>query len=203
MLLLFLKSLIIGFVIAAPVGPVGILCIQRSLHNGFKIGLATGIGAALANGVYSLIAGFGLTAISSLLLTHEYWIRLFGGIFLLYLGIKILFVRSSHRTTDKNTEHSAGHACLSSLFLTLVNPITIISFIAIFATPTFANINTNYTQAALLVIGITLGSALWWLLLSSGVAFILHHRVNSKIMRIINWLSGLIMLAFGLYALYQ
>ena len=88
MLSLFIKGLIIGFAIAAPVGPIGVLCIQRSLHNGFKIGLMTGLGAAFADGSYGLIAGFGLTALSSLLINHQFLIRLVGGLFLIYLGIK-------------------------------------------------------------------------------------------------------------------
>lgn len=77
MLALFLKGLIIGFAIAAPVGPIGVLCIQRSLHDGFKVGLMTGLGAALADGTYGLIAGFGLTAISSLLVGQQFWVRLY------------------------------------------------------------------------------------------------------------------------------
>ena len=89
MFALFIKGLIIGFAIAAPVGPIGILCIQRALHDGFKIGLMTGMGAALADGTYGLIAGLGLTAISSILIDHQFWIRLIGGLFLLYLGIKL------------------------------------------------------------------------------------------------------------------
>src|SRR5579872_5676039 len=85
MITLFIKGLIIGFAIAAPVGPIGVLCIQRSLHDGFKVGLMTGLGAAFADGVYGLIAGFGLTAISSLLIAHKFWIQIIGGLFLIYV----------------------------------------------------------------------------------------------------------------------
>lgn len=201
MLALFLKGLIIGFAIAAPVGPIGILCIQRSLHDGFKVGLMTGLGAALADGCYGLVAGLGLTAISSLLVSQQFWIRLLGGLFLIYLGIKTLITPPRDKAASGNSDKSPWHACVTTFFLTLTNPMTILSFVAVFAGLGLGSTNSNYMQATLLIIGITIGSACWWLLLSSGIAFILHHRVSSKTMRIINILSGLIMLVFGIFAL--
>ena len=108
MLTLFIKGLIIGFAIAAPAGPIGVLCIQRSLHDGFKIGLMIGLGAAFADdGTYGLIAGFGLTVLSSLLIDHQFWIRLIGGLFLLYLGIKLFLTLPR--------EKSAGDGVVSQL----------------------------------------------------------------------------------------
>ncbi len=200
-LALFLKGLIIGFAIAAPVGPVGVLCIQRSLHNGFKVGLMTGLGAALADGTYGLIAGFGLTAISSLLVAQQFWIRVIGGAFLLYLGIKILLTPPRNKSTNEKPDRSPWHACATTYFLTLTNPMTILSFTAIFAGLGLGSAGTDYTHAILLVIGITLGSAIWWLLLSGGVSYILHKRISQSFMRIINWISGGIILFFGLFAL--
>src|ERR1700733_1886666 len=132
MLIFFIKGLIIGFAIAAPVGPIGVLCIQRSLHDGFKIGLMTGLGAALADGTYGLIAGFGLTALSSLLITYQFWIRLIGGLFLLYLGIKLFFAPPRERSAG-NSDKSPWHAFITTFLLTITNPATILSFIAIFA----------------------------------------------------------------------
>lgn len=194
-----LKGLLIGFAIAAPVGPIGILCIQRSLHDGFKIGLSTGMGAALADGVYGLIAAFGLTSISSLLISIQYWIRLIGGLFLIYLGIKI-FLSSSFKKSESTyiKEKSISHACLTTFILTLTNPMTILSFIAVFAGLGLGAQQTNYTQATILVLGIILGSSLWWLLLSGGVAIVLHHRLTDKSLQKINWMSGIIMLIFGI-----
>lgn len=197
---LFLKGLIIGFAIAAPVGPIGILCIQRSLYDGFNVGLMTGLGAALADGTYGLIAGFGLTAISSMLVTHQWWIRIIGGLFLLYLGIKILLTPPGNKSAGMS-DRSPWHACATTYLLTLTNPMTILSFVAIFAGLGLGATGTDYTHAVLLVIGITLGSAIWWLLLSGGVALILHHRITPTTMRAINGLSGIIMLAFGIFAL--
>lgn len=201
MLELFIKGLIIGFAIAAPVGPIGVLCIQRSLHDGFRVGLMTGLGAALADGTYGLIAGFGLTAVSSMLVTHQFWVRLIGGIFLFYLGIKILITPPRTKSDNSKPDRSSWHACATTYFLTLTNPMTILSFVAIFAGLGLGSTSTAYADAMLLVIGITLGSTIWWLLLSGGVAFILHHRITPATMRAINWLSGIIMLAFGAYAI--
>lgn len=200
MLALFIKGLIIGFAIAAPVGPIGVLCIQRSLHDGFKIGLMTGLGAAFADGTYGLIAGFGLTALSSLLINHQFWIRLIGGLFLLYLGIK-LFLTPPPEKSARHADRSTWHAFATTFLLTLTNPATILSFMAVFAGLGLGTTNTDFIHAIVLVLGITIGSAIWWLLLSGGVAFILHHRLSPTAMRNINRLSGIIILAFGIFAL--
>jgi len=200
MLALLLKGLIIGFAIAAPVGPIGILCIQRSLHDGFRVGLMTGVGAALADGTYGLIAGFGLTAVSSMLITQQFWIRVIGGLFLLYLGVKLLLTPPERPKTG-SLDSSPWHACATTYFLTIANPMTILSFVAIFAGLGLGSTSIAYTDAIFLVAGVTLGSAFWWLLLSGGVAYILHKRINQSFMRIINRISGGIILAFGLYAL--
>jgi len=201
MFALFLKGLILGFAISAPVGPIGILCIQRSLHDGFKVGLMTGMGATLADGIYGIIAGFGLTAVSSMLVTHQFWIRIFGGIFLLYLGIKLILAPVQKRFTTINSDRSPWHACATAFFLMITNPMTILIFITVFAGLGLGSDSTNYTQAIMLVLGVTLGSACWWLLLSGGVALVLHRRITPKIMRIINQISGSIILIFGFVAL--
>lgn len=201
MLELFLKGLIIGFAIAAPVGPIGILCIQRSLHDGFKVGLMTGMGAALADGTYGLIAGFGLTAVSAMLINHQFWIRVIGGVFLLYLGIKLVFTPPREKSTTANFDKSPLHACGTTYLLTLTNPATILSFVAVFAGLGLGTVNPDFNHALILVLGITIGSAAWWLLLSGGVAFILHKRVSSTFMRAVNRISGGIILCFGLFAL--
>lgn len=200
MLTLFIKSLIIGFAIAAPVGPIGVLCIQRSLHDGFKIGFMTGMGAAIADGTYGLIAGFGLTAISSLLIAHQFWIKLIGGLFLLYLGIKLFLTAPQQRLAGKS-DRSSWHAFSTTYLLTVTNPATILSFVAVFAGLGLGTSSTNYSQAIVLISGIILGSAMWWIFLSGGVAFILHHRLSPAVMRNINRFSGIIILTFGIYAL--
>lgn len=200
MLALILQGLIIGFAIAAPVGPIGVLCIQRSLHDGFKIGLMTGLGAALADGVYGLIVAFGLTTVSSLLMSYQFWIRLIGGLFLFYLAVKMFFAAIPDRAKE-NTERSSWHAIGTTFLLTLTNPATILSFLAVFAGLGLSTTSHSYGQAILLVASITIGSAIWWVLLSSFVSLILHHRLSSAAMRWINHLSGVIMLSFALYVL--
>lgn len=200
MVALFIKGLIIGFAIAAPVGPIGVLCIHRSLHDGFKIGLMTGLGAAFADGTYGLIAGFGLTAVSSLLISHQFWIRLVGGFFLLYLGIK-LFLTSPKQNANGSDDKSVWHALATTYLLTLTNPTTILSFIAVFAGLGLGTTNVNFMDAVILVLGITIGSAIWWFILSGGVAFILHHRLSPSIMKTINRFSGIVIFIFGIFAL--
>ena len=205
MIEVFLKWFLIGFAIAAPVGPIGILCISRSLHHGLKIGLATGLGAAFADGAYGFIAGFGLTAISSFLIDHKHTIQLLGGLFLLYLGIKIIFSPSHHQDTknpDKNdNKKSLLHASSTTFILTLSNPTTIMSFIAIFAGLGIGTIHTNYMSSSLMVIGVIMGSGLWWLLLSTLVACIFRDKISAHIMQKIKILSGAIILLFGVVSI--
>lgn len=201
MIIFFIKGLVIGLAIAAPVGPIGILCIQRSLHDGFKVGMMTGMGAALADGTYGLIAGFGLTTLSSFLAHHHLWIRFIGGLFLIYVGIRLIFARPEDRLAGRS-ESSALHACITSFLLTLANPATILAFIALFAGLGIGIASTNYREVAIFVLGITLGSALWWILLSGGVAFILHRKLGSSVLREINWISGSVILVFGVIALF-
>jgi threonine/homoserine/homoserine lactone efflux protein len=199
---LFLKGLMIGFAVSAPVGPIGVLCIQRSLHNGIKVGLMTGMGAAIANGTYGLIAGFGLTAITNMLVAQQFWIQTIGGFFLLYLGIKLLIKSPQQQANISNSDKSLWHAFTTSFILTLINPVTILFFMAIFVGVGMGNNSyTGYSHAFLLVLGITLGSALWWFFLSGSIVFFLRHRINDKIMKIINCVSGGIVLVFGLFAL--
>lgn len=200
-MLLFIKGIILGFAIAAPVGPIGILCIQRSLHGGLKIGLMTGAGATLADGVFGSIAAFGLTAVSSLLIAEQFWIRSIGGVYLIYLGIK-LFFKSPVKKTNTSAEHSSFHALSSTFLLTLTNPMTILSSIAVFAGLGLGTIKTSFFHSLFLVLGIMAGSALWWILLSSSVTFFLHHRLNETMLRTINRMSGFIILGFGFFALH-
>lgn len=201
MISLFLKGIIIGLAIAAPVGPIALLCIHRSLTNGFKMGLMTGLGAALADGIYGCVAGFGLTAISSLLISHQLWIQGLGGLFLIYFGIKLFFTKHSDQSQNKNSEKSALHAFTTTFFLTLTNPMTILSFVAIFAGLGIGTLHSNFSHASMMVIGVVLGSTLWWLVLSGGVAFFLHKRINTSSLKMINKVSGSIIFLFGIFAL--
>src|SRR6187551_2270571 len=121
------RGLVIGFSVAAVVGPIGMLCIQRTLYKGFRYGLVTGMGAATADGIYGGIAAFGLTIISSFLVSQQGRIRLLGGAFLVYLGIKAMFTRPAEQAAQASGSTFPG-IYLSTVLLTLTNPLTIISF---------------------------------------------------------------------------
>ena len=193
-----LKGLLLGFSIAAPVGPIGVLCIRRSLAEGRQVGLATGLGAATADGMYGAVAAFGLTAVSGFLVAQKFWLGLIGGLFLCYLGVRtFISVPADNAAASRGAGLAAAYG--STLVLTLTNPMTILSFVAIFAGLGFGAA-AGYASAAALVAGVFLGSALWWLLLSTGVA-LFRSRVGDAWMRSVNRLSGTVILLFGIYAM--
>ncbi len=196
----FLRSLLIGLSLAAPVGPIGVLCIRRTLANGQTVGLASGLGAATADAFYGAVAGFGLTFISALLVSQQAWLRLIGGLFLCYLGVRTLL---SQPATSAAVAQGSGllGAYTSTLFLTLTNPMTILSFTAIFAGLGLAGARGDYGAATVLVLGIFLGSTLWWFLLSTGVG-LFRTRLTPEALRWVNRVSGLIIGAFGLVVLF-
>ena len=194
----FVRGLVVGLAVAAPVGPIGVLCIRRTLADGRLAGLATGLGAATVDAFYGGIAAFGVTAISGLLLRQQVWIRLLGGLFLCYLGLRTIAAPPPERAAA-----TAGptplRAYLSAVALTLANPPTILSFAAIFAGLGLATTGRASTATTLLVLGVLVGSAMWWVLLSSGVAAV-RARVTPRLLRWINRLSGAILVAFGILA---
>ena len=196
--MIFLKGLIIGISIAAPVGPIGVLCIQRTITYGKLNGLATGLGAASADAVYGFVAAFGLTFISNFLVAQQTWFRIIGGGFLIYLGIRAYFSTPKNTILNANNPKHAG-AYGSTFLLTLSNPMTILSFAAIFSGFGLVDSSMHYGSAALMVIGVFLGSASWWLLLSSGTN-LFRNRLNERLSWI-NKLSGIVIALFGIVAL--
>lgn len=198
---LLLRGLVIGFSIAAPVGPIGILCIRRTLSEGRMAGLLSGLGAATADALYGCVAGFGLTVVSSFLVDQRAWIQLVGGVFLLALGVKTL--RSS---PAENPAEASGRGLAASyastFFLTLTNPMTILAFAGIFAALGVVNAGGDLSAAVLLVLGVFLGSAAWWLILSGGVGLV-RERLNPAVLRWVNRASGLVLVAFGAAAVWQ
>jgi threonine/homoserine/homoserine lactone efflux protein len=192
------RGIAIGFCIAAPVGPIGLLCIRRSLVNGRVIGLATGLGAATADAFYGAIAAFGLTSVSSILVAQRFWLALGGGAFLCYLGIRI-FISKAASGDAPLSKTGMFEAFLSTLVLTLTNPTTILSFVAVF-TGLGLVAASNYQAAAAMVFGVFAGSALWWLFLSSAVGFF-SSRIDSTWMSAVNRLSGALIFGFGIYSL--
>ena len=194
-----LRGLAIGFSIAAPVGPIGVLCIRRTLAQGQTSGLVSGLGAATADAIYGCIAGFGLTFISNFLVSEQVWLRLIGGVFLCYLGLKTLLSKPAEQAALVKGNGLVG-AYASTLFLALTNPMTIISFMAIFAGLGLASTKGNYVSAGALVLGVFTGSALWWLILSNGVG-VFRGKFNPHGLQWVNRISGAIITGFGLFAL--
>ena len=194
-----LRGLVIGFSIAAPVGPIGVLCIRRTLAKGRVSGLVSGLGAATADAIYGCIAGFGLTFIASILISQQGWVRLIGGAFLCYLGLKTFLTRPAEQAASAEGNGLVG-AYASTFFLTLTNPMTILSFAAIFAGLGVVSASGNYASAGMLVLGVFIGSALWWLILSGGVS-VFRARFNPHGVRWVNRISGVIITGFGLLAL--
>jgi threonine/homoserine/homoserine lactone efflux protein len=195
----FLKGCAIGLSIAAPVGPIGVLCIRRSLAEGARVGLFTGLGAAVADGLYGAVAAFGLTIVSGFLRDHQTALRLIGGFFLLYLGIKTFLAKPAERPASPVTHASAF---TSTFLLTLTNPMTIFSFMVIFAGFGISDANQYLWQAAMMTLGVFVGSAAWWLFLSNGVAMF-RTRITPCWMQQVNRISGAIILAFGITVLLK
>jgi threonine/homoserine/homoserine lactone efflux protein len=195
------KGIALGFSIAAPVGPIGVLCIRRTLAAGRVFGLATGLGAATADAFYGMVAGLGLTAISSVLVDQNIWLKLLGGGFLVYLGVTTLVAKPTQETASLDQRGVFG-SYLSALFLTLTNPMTILFFVAVFAGLGMADVGASRLSSGLLLVaGTFTGSALWWLILTGGVG-LLTKRTEKLSVRWVNRASGLILLAFGLSSLY-
>jgi threonine/homoserine/homoserine lactone efflux protein len=168
------------------------------LAEGQQIGLVTGLGAATADAAYGCIAAFGLTAVSSFLIGQKLWLGLFGGLFLCYLGVRTFLSNPADHAVEAGG-HGLLSAYFSTLILTLTNPMTILSFMAVFAGLGLGT-SRDYFSASAMVAGVFIGSALWWLLLSSGVS-LFGPRVTSGQMRAVNRLSGTIITALGIYSL--
>lgn len=196
---LFLRGLVIGLSIAAPVGPIGVLCIRRTLAEGRVAGLVSGLGAATADMLFGCVAGFGLTFISNALLVHKVWLQLIGGLFLCYLGVKTLLSRPAEIAATAQGKGLLA-AYTSTLFLTATNPLTIFAFAAIYAGLGAAA--GDYRAALTLVAGVFAGSALWWLLLSGGVS-LFRAKFNARSLLWVNRISGVVIVGFGVFALFS
>ncbi len=199
---IFVQGLILGFAIAAPVGPIGVLCIRRTLSDGWAAGFAAGLGAATADGIYGMLAMSGLATVSSLLIGAQGWLRLVGGLFLLWLGISTLRSVPASTTASLPALHGRGlgQAYLTTLLLTLTNPATILAYVASFAG---LGVGTGSTaRGVVFVSGVFVGSALWWLLLSGNTTMI-RTRINQRSLVWVQRGAGLIIGGFGVLALWS
>jgi len=190
------KGLLIGFTIAAPVGPVGILCIKRTLLQGRITGLATGLGAATADLMYGFIAALGLTVVADTLLCCFTYLKLSGALLLLFLGFRTFFSHPKNET-QALAKTSLFGAFTSTFFLTLTNPLTLFAFLGIFSAFGFARISDEPGRDIFsLLLGVFIGSALWWLLLSEGITSF-KHKLPSKLFEWVNHVAGTLLVLFG------
>ncbi len=197
-LVLFLKSLALGLAIAAPLGPIGVLCINRTLEKGFWAGMAGGLGTALADASYAALAAAGFAAFSAALQAIDMPLKLVGGLFMIYLGLSGLRTPPASKAASVGARDLIGTVS-ATFFLTIANPATILSFAAIFAG--LGLVNTPGLAAAVTVVGgVFFGSLLWWLFLS-GVVAGLHHRLPAGFTRGTAILSGVVLIGFGMWAI--
>jgi threonine/homoserine/homoserine lactone efflux protein len=190
----FLKGIAIGFVMAIPVGPIGIMCIRKTLTEGRLSGLIIGLGAATADLFYGCVAVFGLTVISDTLTDHRIWIRITGGVFLLFLGIKIFRARPKD-PKFKTTGSGRLRSYFTVVFLTLTNPLTIFAFIAVFAAFGLGNLS-GYFSTSTLVAGVFIGSFLWFLLLGSGT-ILFRKKLDLVGLKWVNKIAGILIIISG------
>jgi threonine/homoserine/homoserine lactone efflux protein len=201
MMMFLWMGLLIGVSIAAPVGPIGLLCIQRTVSQGRASGFASGLGAATADAVYGVVAGFGIDLVSDFLIGQQLWIRLIGGVLLLLIGIKGLSAKVADQAAQgKTAVRGIWWSYVSTFLLTITNPMTILSFAAVFAALGVAGSSHEYVSAALIVAGVFLGSALWWLILTS-LAGWFRGKLNQAALLWIGRLSAVVIIGFGVYGI--
>jgi len=206
---LLFKGVFIGFAVAAPVGPIGMLCVRRTLADGQLAGFVSGLGAATADAIYGLIAAISLSAVSSFIDQHETWISIVGGIFLVILGYVELKAKPIDPAAGAPTTLGLVGHFFTTMFWTLSNPVTILTFIFVFAGLNVAGPSgqigspeREFVGITALVIGVALGSTLWWLVLTQGVGMFRHHFFGpGQTTRWPNFIAGTLIIIFGLYAL--
>lgn len=198
-LLYVLKGISIGFSIAAPIGPVGVLCIRRTLQKGKTSGFISGLGASSASLLYGVTLLFGFSLFSELMSKCQFWLRLAGGLFLIYLGCRILFTKFSIKPKEK-TSYNLLNDYFTTFIINLTNPITLISYFAIFSSYGFEEGEGVTAFTSFLLLGIFLGSAIWWAILSNGISYF-KSKLNQEALRWINRIAGSIVIGFGVLSL--
>ncbi|QPC42084.1 LysE family transporter [Kaustia mangrovi] len=198
----------IGMAVAAPIGPINVMVLRNALRGGFRKGVSTGLGAVFGDGFFAVVAGFGLTAISELIISYEQALSLVGGCFLAFLGIRTFFAHPDPRALAVNNSNGAAaeignHVAQfgTTFLLTVTNPATLMGFLFIFSSVGgLASRPGDYDGAATLVGAVMLGSLIWWMLLSGIVTWFREH-LTTQALKLINHVSGGVILAFGLFVL--
>lgn len=193
--IIFIKGLVIGLVLALPAGPVGLLCVRRTLFEGVSFGLVSGVGAAIADTIFCIIAAFGLTFISDWILLYQNWLGVAGGVFLIAIGVRALLLRDIPEPEPLDGEKIVG-VFASAFALTISNPITILAFAAIFA-KFGVGADAAMVHLAVVVAGVFVGSALWWLGLTFGIAWV-KRRARRVTLGWVHHASGAILTLSGI-----
>jgi threonine/homoserine/homoserine lactone efflux protein len=196
LLAFFLKGIVVGVVIAVPVGPVGVMCVRRTILEGKLSGFASGLGAATADAVFGVIAGFGLTAVSDWLIDYQQWLRVVGGCYLLYIGGSAFAAEPPRELESGNDPEGLLRDFFSTFVLAVTNPITVLAFLGIFAAIGLGGTQATFGHAAILVLGVWSGSLLWWLMLSFGVGYF-RHSIEPRHFAWISRGSGVILFLSG------
>lgn len=196
-----IKGLIIGFALAAPVGPIAALCVQRTTNRGLLAGIVSGLGSAVADAIYGTAAAFGATFVSEFLIEHASWLQRVGGAILVVLGIRLFLARPEKRKAEANGGRGLAGAFLSTLLLTLTNPMTFVAFTAIFATMGLGAARGHSLLTAELVAGLTTGAAVWWSLLVLGVHGLRRHFSYEKLVWV-NRAAGVFVVGVGLLYIF-
>lgn len=195
---LFFKSLWIGLSIAAPVGPIGLLVIQRTLRHGRAVGLATGLGAAVADAAYGAVGAFGVSALVNALQQLRVPLAVLGGAFLLWLAWRSWHAVPPAHGAELRASPGLWSSFGGSLLLTLSNPATILSFIAIFGALGASGSLGAAASPWLMIAGVLAGSALWWLLLCAAVGA-LRQRFDARAQRRVGQASALMLAGFAVW----
>ncbi len=196
---LFLKGIVIGVIIAMPVGPVGTLCVQRTITEGKINGFLTGLGATIADVIFGFIAAFGLTVVSNFLIDQQEWIRLVGGIIICIIGVQVFSLETQKKIIPIKSP-SLFNAFGSAFLIAITNPITIITFVVLFAGLGLVGSASQYGSASLTVLGVFVGSSFVWLSVW-GMSLIFRERFEFGRMRWINKIAGIVILVFGVSTL--
>jgi len=194
--LVFIKGLIIGFIICAPMGPIGLFCIRKTLIDGRLAGFAAVLGASTVDALYCAIAGLGLSFISNFLTNEKTLIRIVGGLILIIVGIKFFFAKPAEKPPETRG-HSLPSSFFSAALLMLTNPLAIIVFSAAFTALGVHGWKWNYGLTVALVLGVFAGSALWAPILIT-VLSLFRFQFNGRQLIVINRVAGAILFGFGL-----
>ena len=197
---LLLKGLIVGFCLAAPVGPIAALCVQRTISKNLVAGLVSGLGAAVADAFYGAVAAFGATIISEFLIAERSWMQRVGGVILIFMGLRLFLTRPVEEKKDVDGKGLFGDF-LSTFLLTLTNPMTFVAFAAVFATMGIGAVRGQPILTAELVIGVLLGSQLWWVILCGG-AHALRRHFDFRKLTTMNKATGVFVMGVGVVYIF-